>query len=115
QLAPLHAHGFRHRQDELEPLGGGDERERNAGVSAGGLNEDAVLVDLPALQARLDHRVADAILDARKRIEELELEQDVRLRSMLLRGPVEAHERRIANGFGDVVVDAGHGYVSGLT
>jgi hypothetical protein len=63
-----------------------------------------------ALQGVVDHREADAVLDARERVEELELEEDLRLRAVGGRRPVEAHERRVADRFGDVVVYLGHVY-----
>ena len=54
----------------------------------------------------VDHADADAVLDARDRVEELELGQDVGLDAALLRQPVQAHERRVADGLGDRIVDA---------
>jgi len=45
ELAALQAHRLGHGEDELEALGGGDEGERDAGVAAGGFDEDGVLID----------------------------------------------------------------------
>ena len=55
---------------------------------------------------RLDHRDADAVLHAGERIEEFQLEQDVGLGARFLGHARQAHQRRVADGFGDGVVDA---------
>ena len=76
QRAPLQRHRLRHGQDELVALGRRHERQRDAGVAAGGLDDDGVLLEDPALLGVLDHGHADAVLHAAQRIEELALEQD---------------------------------------
>ena len=53
-----------------------DERERDAGVAAGRLDDDGVLFEDAALLGVLDHRHADAVLDAAERIEKFALEQN---------------------------------------
>jgi hypothetical protein len=108
ELAALGAHRLRHGQDELEALGGGDEGQRDAGVAAGRLDQDAVLGDLAGLDGLIDHREADAVLDAREGVEEFQLEQDLRLGAVGGRGAVQAHEGGVADGLGDVVVYLGH-------
>src|SRR5206468_2597326 len=90
--------------DQLESLRCRDERERDTGVAAGRLDDDGLRRDLAALEAVLDHRESDAVLHARERIEELELQKDFRLGVMRSRGAIEANERRVADGFRDVVV-----------
>src|SRR5690606_37033631 len=55
-----------------------------------------------------DHRVADAVLHARERVEELELEQDLGLRAVDGGGAVEPDEGRATDDLGNVVVDTGH-------
>ena len=54
---------------------------------------------------RIDHADADAVLDAGDRVEEFELGQDLGLDAALLRQPVQAHQRRVADRVGDGVVD----------
>ena len=49
---------------------------------------------------------ADAVLDRGKRIEEFQLEQDVGLDAGFLGHAVHAHQRRVADGFGDGIIDA---------
>ena len=56
----------------------------------------------------------DAVLDAGERIEKFELEQHVSDRAVFLGGAIEADERRVADGFGDVVVDASHNFAPWL-
>ena len=55
---------------------------------------------------RLDHRDADAVLDAGDRIEEFELGQEIGVDALLLGDLVQPHERRIADRLGDRIVDA---------
>jgi hypothetical protein len=95
--------------DQLQPLRRGDERKCDAGVSARRFDQDGVLVDPARFQRVVDHRETDAILDAGERVEEFQLEHDVREGAVRRRGAVEAHERSVADGCGDVWVDSGHG------
>ncbi len=62
-------------------------------------------VILPSRFERVDHRHADAVLDRRQRVEELELHQNVGLRIRLLGDLGEPHQRRVPDRLGDVVVD----------
>ena len=50
-----------------------DKRQRNAGIPAGRFDDDRVCLDLPGLLSRLDHRHADAVLDAVRRVIEFQL------------------------------------------
>ena len=109
ELAALQAHRLGHGEDELEALGGGDEGERVAGVAAGGLDEDGVLVDAAGFEGLVDHGEADAVLHAGERVEELEFEGDLGDGAVLFGGAIEADEWRVADGLGDVVVYFAHG------
>jgi len=104
----LRGHRLGHREDQLQALRGRDEREGDARVAARRLDQHRVLVDAPALQGIVDHGEADAVLDARERVEELELEQYLGLRPVGGRRPVQADERRVADRLRDVVVYLGH-------
>ena len=64
QLAPLETERLGHGQHEPQTLGCGHEGQRDAGVAAGGFNQDRLLVDAARLERILDHRVADAVLHA---------------------------------------------------
>ncbi len=52
---------------------GGDERERDAGVAARRLDDDGAWAEQTGALGGIDHVDADPVLDARERIEELEL------------------------------------------
>jgi hypothetical protein len=59
--------------------GGGDEGQGDAGVAAGGFDENGFAGgDFPGLFGVVDHGEADAVLDGGQRIEEFELEVDAR-------------------------------------
>ena len=108
QSAALEHMRFGHGQDQLVTLGGADERQGDAGVAAGGFDDDGVLVDLPVALAGFDHRHADAVFHARQRVEELALGEHGRV--ILGDKAVEPHQRRAADGFGDVVEDPSLGF-----
>src|SRR6185312_207822 len=85
-------------------LRGRDEGERDARITARRFDQrrfswrnDALLLE------RFDHRNTDAVLHTRDRIEEFELQEDVGLDARLLG---KAHQRRVADGLGDGVIDA---------
>jgi hypothetical protein len=106
-LAPFQRHALGHHQDQLVALGRGHEGKRDAGVAAGWLDQHRLARrDDALLFHRLDHVDADAILDRGEGIEELQLQQDVGLGARLLGHALQAHQGRIADGFGDAVIDA---------
>ena len=109
QGPPLDRHRLGHRQRQLVSLGRTDERQGDARVAAGRLDDVRVRLDQAVPFARFDHRHADAVLDAVQRIEKLALGEDGRL----IRGnqPVDPNHRRVANRLGRIVVgfSAWHG------
>ena len=109
QFPALGGHRLGHGEDEFEAFGRGDEGERDARVAGSRLDEDGVLGDFTAAERLVDHGEPDAVLHARERIEKLEFEQDLRLRTVCGRGAVEPHERGVADRFRDVVVYFSHG------
>ena len=76
QGAPLHAHALRHRQDELVALGGRHERQRDPGVARGRLDDRGLGREDALALGGGDHRVADPVLHAAQRVEELALQRD---------------------------------------
>src|SRR5262249_36468741 len=69
QGAALERHRLRHGQDEAVALHRAHERQADAGVAAGGLDDDALAgADLAVALGGLDHRQGDAILDAAARV-----------------------------------------------
>ena len=63
-------------------------------------------VILPCRLQRLDHRDADAVLDAGDRVEEFELGEKIGDNALFLGELVEPHQRRVADRLGDGIVDA---------
>ncbi len=75
--AAFPAHRFRHGEDAFVAARGGDHGQGNAGVAAGGFDDDRVLVEEPLLFGRLDHGQPDAILDRVGGVEVLQLGDDL--------------------------------------
>ena len=73
QRAPLQAHALGHGQDELVALGGRHERQRDAGVAGGRLDDGGLGREDALALGGGDHGVADAVLHAAQRVEELGL------------------------------------------
>ena len=106
-LAPLDRHRFRHDQNQLVAARGGHERQSYAGVAGSRLDEHAATGRNLALRLQsVDHRDADAILDAGDRVEELQLGQEMGVNAFFLGDLVYAHERRVADRIGDGRVNA---------
>src|SRR6478736_6132572 len=103
QRAALLAHRLRHRQDDLVAAGCADHGERDAGVAGRRLDDRAARLELAARLGRVDDGDPDAVLDGVGGVVELELGGNGRRRS--IRDLVEAHERRVADQLGHVVVD----------
>ncbi len=105
-LAPFHRHALGHDQDQRIALGRADEGQRDAGVAAGRLHDGGLAGDdAPFHFQSLDHRGPDAVLHAGDRIEELQLGHDLALGLQLGREPWQPHQRGVANGVDDRVVD----------
>ena len=107
QGAALLRHGLRHRQDDVVAAGRADERERDARVAAGGLDDRAAGLELAGRLGGVDDRDADAVLDRVGRVVELELADDGRGGSV--GDLVDADQRGVADERRRVVVDACHG------
>ena len=107
QRATLLAHRFGHRQHDLVAARGGDHGERDAGIAAGRFDEDGVGLDQAGFFGRADHRFADAVLDAVRRVEEFELGGNGRTsgRAGAVMDAVDADERRVADEVGDGIGD----------
>ena len=106
-FSALDRHRLRH--DENEPVAARrrDECEADARIAGGRLDEHRFArLDAAFRFERVDHRDADAILDRRQRVEEFELQQNVGIELRCRLDLRKSHERRMADGFGDAVVDA---------
>ena len=104
--AALEAHRLRHGEDHFISLGGRHEGQGDAGVSAGGLDDDRAGLENATLLGVFDHCHADAVFHASEGIEKFTLERN--------RGgkpgsdAVELYKRCAADCFDDVVVDVAH-------
>ena len=83
-LAPLERHRLGHHQDQPVAAGGGHEGQRDAGVAGGRLDQGAAGLQHARGLHGVDHVDADAVLHRGDRVEELELQQDLRLDAALL-------------------------------
>ncbi len=102
QIAPpLQRHRFRHGQDQPVALDGRDHRQTDAGIAGGGFDDDAVGLEQTAPLGILDHRQADAVLDAAAGIGPLQLHPDLDL--VAGEQPVDANMGRVADGCQDVI------------
>ncbi len=96
------------REDALVALDDGRDREAHAGVAGGAFDDRAAGLQLAGLLGVLDHLHRHAVLDRVAGIGRFDLGVDVG-GDDALRDAVEAHHRRVADGFEDVVVDwSGH-------
>jgi hypothetical protein len=106
QLAPLQAHGFRHRQGQGNTRGSGDEGEGDAGVAAGRFDQFLARAQQTTLLGIPDHRRADAALDRIGRIASLDLGEKTGRGAV--GDAVELDQRRAADRKGIVCVPSGH-------
>ena len=101
------------REDQVVALGRADERERDAGVARGRLDDRVAARLDPALGlGDVDHRHADAVLDAAGRVVGLQLAEQLGV--AVGREPREAHHRRVADEIrqvlGNCAGDRRHGH-----
>ncbi|MPM37749.1 hypothetical protein SDC9_84368 [bioreactor metagenome] len=105
QFAPLDAHGFRHGQDELVALDRGGEGQADAGVAAGGFDDQGSGREFAVAFGGFDHGQTDPVLDAAAGIEKFDFGQEF---GSLGRKPVDPHQRSVADGAQDAGVNV-HG------
>jgi hypothetical protein len=102
QALALAAHALGQREDEVVALGRADERERDAGVAGGRLDDrGAAGLDAPLGLGGLEHRDADAVLDAAAGVARLELAVELDV-DALGQDPREPDHRRAADVVGNV-------------
>ena len=105
QAAPLDAHGVGHRQHQAIALHRRHQRQADAGVAAGRLDDRVARMQSPFPLRGLDHRQADAVLDAAARVVRLELAPHLGVL-----GPgqtAQANHRRVADQIEDGSGDSG--------
>ncbi len=109
QLPPFNRCVLRHHADQSVPLQPGHHRQRNAGVSAGGLQDGGARPQQPVGLGLLDHPHSRAVLDRPGRIAVLELGPQPHVRSVspvipAWRQSLQANQRRVAQGLQQRVV-----------
>ncbi len=77
KLPALDTHGFRHGQDQVQPLDPAHECQSNAGIAGGGFHDYRVRGDFSDFNAVVDHGQSDTVLDRGQRIEIFQLSVDV--------------------------------------
>ena len=84
KLAALNAHGLGHDDDYAIASCGGDGCKADAGVAAGGLNDDGVGVQQTLRLCVVDHRLCNSVLNGACRVKILKLCEDLGLEAELL-------------------------------
>ena len=101
-LAPLYRKGVCHRGDKRMAFRRAYHRERDTGVARGSFYHRLPRPQLTALFGIADDREGEAVLYRSHRVEGFDL--DVNL-DIIGRHTVEAHDRRVADGLENIVVD----------
>ena len=83
-LTALHAHGFRHDDDDPVAPGGGYGGQTDTGVAAGGLNDDRTGLQKALGLSVIDHGLGNAVLHAAGGIEIFQLGHDSGLQTKFL-------------------------------
>ena len=91
----LLAHLVGHHEDAAVALLRRRDREPDAGVARGRLDDRAARLELPVALGGLDHREPDPVLVRAARVQELELRED--RPGHVARDPVEPDDRRVAD------------------
>ncbi len=108
-LPALHRHGFRHGDDHPVAAGGGDCSQADAGVAAGGLDDDGAGLELPALLGVPDHGPGDPVLDGTGGVQVLQLGQEPGGQGQLGFDVVQLDQGSAANQLRDGMNDVRHG------
>ena len=106
QDSPLNTHRLRHGEHTLVAAGRTDHRQCDPGVAAGRFEDDGVGSEQAGLLGGIDHRDADAVLDAARRIERLQLGYN--LGCGAVGDPPQPDQGSAAGQFGDVVGNPAH-------
>jgi hypothetical protein len=96
---------FRNHDDGAIAARGGDQRKADAGVAGGAFDNEATGLEIAALLRLKDHLLAGAVLHRLARIHELGLAENGATGDF--RGAFQFDERRVADGFDDVITN-GH-------
>ncbi len=102
----LLAHLVGHDEDAAVALDGGGDRQADAGVAGGGLDDGAARPQLAVPLGRLDHGQADPVLDRSARVQVLELGNDAGRQAA--GHPLQADQRGVADQVENGGILAGH-------
>jgi hypothetical protein len=105
QVDLLARHLVRHHRDHAIALQPRGDREPGAGVARRRLDQRPGRPQAAVAFGGLDQPQRDAVLDRSTRVEELQLRDELRLQARL--DPAQAHQRRVADGVEDRVLDVG--------
>ena len=97
QLAALHAHGIGHHNDGPIAAGGRDRRQANAGVAAGGLNDDRTFLQQALGLGVVDHGLGHTVFRRTGGVKVFQLGQDLGLQALSLFQMGEFQQRGMAN------------------
>ena len=97
ELAALDGHGLGHDDDDAIAARRRDRRQTDAGVAAGGLDDDGVRLQDALRLGLVDHRLGDAVLDRAGGVEVLQLREQLRLKAELLFNMGELQQRGAAD------------------
>ena len=64
EVSTLHAHGFRHGQNQVVALDSADQRQSDTSIAAGGFDDGGAGLQNALLLSVLNHRKSDAVLHA---------------------------------------------------
>ena len=101
-LAALNRERVRHYRDELVALGGADHRQCNTRIARCRFNDDLARLQQATLFGVIDDRKCQPILDRCQRIKRFDFDVYV---DVVRAHVVESYDRRIADGFKNIVVD----------
>ncbi len=97
QLAALHAHGFRHDNDDAIAPGSRHGGKTDAGVAGGRLDDDGTGLQLAAGLRIVDHGLCNAVFHTARGIEVFQLAQNPGLQSFFLLNVAQFQQRGLSD------------------
>jgi len=106
------AHRLRHGEDEAIPFDRGGEGQPDAGIAAGGFDDEAAGLEDAAFFGIHDHGEADAVLDTAAGVGRFDFDENFRAAAV---EPVDPNQRSMPDQFGGVRCNASHLHISSLS
>ncbi len=104
QTSSFHTHGFGHGEYHAIASGRSQSRQCNAGVSAGGFDQDCTLVQISFFFGIIQHGFCNTVFDTAGRISAFHFAVYSRLQSMCLFQVLQAHQGRIPYEIADILM-----------